>query len=171
MYESSDRRTGWDLWTLPVHGDGKAEPFLQTEFGERLGRLAPNRRWMAYVSNESGRDEVYVRPFPASSGKWMISTAGGTEPRWRRDGRGTVLTSPPTRKLMAVPVKTRSTFEQGVSQALFETRMIEDRTWGYDVTSDGQRFVVSLAVGDSTPAPMNIALNWAASLPRFVLSS
>jgi serine/threonine protein kinase len=165
IYESRDRRTDWDLWTLPVHGGGKAEPFLQTEFAERLGRLAPNRRWMAYVSNESGRDEVYVRPFPASSGKWMISTAGGTEPRWRRDGEELFYLSA-DQKLIAVPVKTHSRFDQGLPQVLFDMRMIDDRTWGYDVTPDGQRFVVSLAVGDSTPAPINIALDWTAALPK-----
>lgn len=159
VYESKDQRTDWDLWTVPAHGDGQAAPFLRSDFAERLGRLAPNGRWMAYVSNESGRDEVYVRPFPASSGQWMISTAGGTEPRWRRNGEELFYLSA-DQKLISVPMKTHARLDHGIPQVLFETRMGDQRIWGYDVTSDGQRFVVSLDVGDSTPAPINIALNF-----------
>jgi Tol biopolymer transport system component len=165
VYESKDRKTDLDLWTLSVRGDRREAPYLQTEFAERLGRLAPNGRWMAYVSNESGRDEVYVRPFPLSSGKWQISTAGGTEPRWRRDGQELFYLAADQR-LMAVPVQSSSRLEHGVPRMLFEARMIQDKTWGYDVTPDGQRFVVGLAVGGSPPAPINIVLNWAAALSR-----
>ena len=165
VYESRDQQTDWDLWTVPAAGGGSGAPFLQTKFAERLGRLSPNGRWMAYVSNESGRDEVYVRPFPLSPGKWMISTAGGIEPRWRGDGEELFFLAADHR-LMAVPVKTVAGFAPGVPHALFETRMIEDRAWGYDLTPDGQRFVVSIDVGDVTPPPIHIVLGWPAAIRR-----
>jgi eukaryotic-like serine/threonine-protein kinase len=164
VFESKSPQTDWDVWTVPAAG-GRAVPFLQTGFAERLGRLAPNRRWMAYVSNESGRDEVYVRSFPEADAKWMISTAGGTEPRWRRDGEELFYLAADHR-LMAVPVKTLSRFARGIPRALFATPMIEDRSWGYDVAPDGERFVVTVEAGTSTPAPVNIILEWRNGMPR-----
>jgi serine/threonine protein kinase/Tol biopolymer transport system component len=164
VFESRSEQTDWDLWTVPA-GGGRAVPLLQTEFAERLGRLAPNGRWLAYVSNETGRDEVYVRPFPPAAGKWMISTAGGTEPRWRRDG-GELFYVAGDRRLMAVSVTTAAAFSQGIPQELFETRMIEDRSWGFDVSPDGRRFVVSVEAGASTPAPVHIVLGWLAAARR-----
>ncbi|HSC27442.1 MAG TPA: protein kinase [Vicinamibacterales bacterium] len=165
VYASRDLRTDWDLWTLPMNGEGREEPFLQTDAAERLGRLSPDGRWMAYVSNESGQDEVYVRPFPPATGQWQISTAGGTEPRWRRDGRELFYLAPGHR-LMAVQVKPGSRFDRGVPGFLFEAPMIADRSWGYDVTADGQQFVVAVDVGSQTPPPINIVLNWTAGLTR-----
>jgi len=165
VYESRDQQTDWDLWTVPAAGVGKAVAFLQTKFAERLGRLAPNGRWMAYVSNESGRDEVYVRGFPASSGKWMISAAGGTEPRWRRDGEELFYVGADHR-LMVVPVVTGSQFSQGLPRALFDARLMDDRAWGYDVAPDGKRFIVSFETGPSTPAPIDFVLGWPGGTAR-----
>jgi serine/threonine protein kinase len=158
VFASRDRLTDWDLWTLDLVGGRTASLYVGTDFAERLGRLSPDGRWMAYVSNESGRDEVYVRPFPAASeGKWQISTAGGTEPRWR--GRELFyLAADGT--LMAVPVTTGSRFDHGAPEALFRAHMIDDRTWGYDVTADGRRFVVTSAGEAPSPAPLSIVLNW-----------
>jgi len=164
VYEVNDPKTGWDLWTLSVRGGGRTTAFLRTEFAESLGRLSPDRRWMAYVSNESGTNEVYVRPFPPSSGKWKISTAGGTEPRWRRDGRELFYLA--DRTLMSVAVQATSTFRTPLPKILFESRVSQKGEWSYDVTPDGQRFVINVAVGDSTPAPINVILNWTAALPR-----
>ena len=129
---------------MPVRGDGPATPFLQTEFAERLGRFSPDGRWMAYVSNESGTDEVYVRPFPVSSGKWKISTAGGTEPRWRHDGKELFFLAPDM-KLMAVAVEAGPTFRSSRPNTLLRNAHEPGRPWGYDVSADGQRFVMKLA--------------------------
>src|SRR6185503_6183910 len=164
VYEDKGRKTDWDVWTVPA-GRGDTVPYLRTEFAERLGRLAPNGRWMAYVSNESGRDEVYVRPFPLSDGKWMISTAGGTEPRWRRDG-GELFYLAADHRLMAVDVETRSQFSQGLPRALFDARLMDDRAWGYDVAPDGKRFIVSFETGPSTPAPIDFVLGWPGGTAR-----
>ena len=82
-----DPKTGGDIWLLPVTGDRRPVPFIQTSFAEHHARISPDGRWMAYVSNESGRDEVYVTRFPRASGKWPVSSDGGNWPVWRRDGR------------------------------------------------------------------------------------
>ena len=165
VYESNDPKTSWDLWTLSVRDGGRATAFLRTEFAERLGRLSPDGRWMAYGSNESGTNEVYVRPFPPSSGKSKISTAGGTEPRWRRDGKELFYLAA-DRKLMSVSVQAASTFLTSLPKVLFETRVSQSGEWSYDVTPDGQRFVINAAVGDTTPAPIIVILNWTIGLPR-----
>jgi len=77
--------TGNDLWILPLSGDAKPKPFVQTEFNETYGSFSPDGRWVAYTSAESGRNEIYVVPFPGPGGKWQISQSGGQYPRWRRD--------------------------------------------------------------------------------------
>ena len=86
VYSELDPKTKWDLWVLPI-GDRKPIRFLNSDFNELQGQMSPDGHWMAYVSDESGQREVYVRPFPASGGIWRISTAGGEEPRWRGDGK------------------------------------------------------------------------------------
>ena len=78
--------TGYDIWVLRL-GDRKAQPFLRTPFNEGAPRFSPDGRWLAYVSDESGRYEIYVQPYPGPGGKWQISTEGGTEPLWNRNGR------------------------------------------------------------------------------------
>ena len=93
-----------DLWVLSVDGEPKPVPFLATDFDERSGQFSPDGRWVAYESNESGRYEIYVRGFPQTGGKWLVSVAGGTQPRWRRDGREIYYVAPDN-KLMAVEVK------------------------------------------------------------------
>jgi dipeptidyl aminopeptidase/acylaminoacyl peptidase len=163
VFDSHDPKTSWDLWVLPAGRTGSAMPFLQTEFAERHGRLSPDGRWMAYVSNESGVNEVYVRPFPDSSGgKWKVSTAGGGVPRWRRDGKELFYLAGP--KLMSVFVQPGSIFAASASQLLFETRASRTGEWSYDVAPDGQRFVINLAIDESVPPPVTIILNWTGGL-------
>ena len=167
VYESRAPKSSWDLWIVPVRGGGHATPFVrETEFAERLGRLSSNGRWMAYVSNESGTDEVYVRPFPVSSGQWKISAAGGRQPC---DGAVTgrnCSSLAPDLKLMSVSVETGSTFHSGDPNTLFETRMSRNGLWGYDVSADGQRFVMNLSARDPVPPPVTVVLNWTAGYGR-----
>jgi hypothetical protein len=108
---------------------------------------------------------VYVRPFPASSGKSKVSTAGGTGPRWRRDGKELFFVAA-DRTLMSVSVQATPLFRTSVPRALFDTRMSQNGEWAYDVTPDGQRFVISVPVGDPSPAPITIILDWTAALRR-----
>ena len=110
LYTLGESGSNPDVWVLPLEGDRKPFPFLQTPFKETQARFSPNGRWVAYVSNESGRNEVYVQTFPASGGKWPVSTKGGTSPLWRGDGKELFYDSGDG-KLMAVEVKTGGTFE------------------------------------------------------------
>jgi Tol biopolymer transport system component len=87
LFDQAASNGGTDIWILPLFGDGKPYPLLQSPFTEYQGHFAPDGKWFAYTSNESGRDEVYVQSFPPSGGKWQVSTGGGAQPHWRRDGK------------------------------------------------------------------------------------
>jgi Tol biopolymer transport system component len=145
LYENLDPTTKYDLWALPLFGDRKPMLFLQTQSNEQQAEFSPDGKWVAYTSDKSGKSEVYVQSFPASGGKSHVSTDGGADPRWRRDGKELFYLSP-DRKLMAVPVKGETTFEADVPKVLFQTRVpaltVYDRN-SYDVTKDGQRFLIN----------------------------
>ena len=168
LYTSIFPKTGLDLWVLPMEGDRKPVPYLQTPFNEDYAKFSPNGRFIAYSSDESGRNEVYVQTFPASSGKWQISAGGGAQPRWRRDGRELFYISP-DRKLMEVEVKSdTSTFEVGTPKALFQTRLPGypgPRNY-YDVSADSQRFLMNNLFGDISSSPITVVINWASDLQR-----
>jgi serine/threonine protein kinase/Tol biopolymer transport system component len=103
LFQAQDQRTNSDLWVLPISGDQKPFPYLHADFSEAQGRFSPDGKWVAYVSNESGKWEVYVQSFPVPGGKWQVSNSGGAQPQWRRDGSELFYISS-DRKLMAVDV-------------------------------------------------------------------
>jgi hypothetical protein len=150
---------------LPLFGDRKPIPYLQTEFIELQARFSPDGRWIAYNSHESGRPEVYVQSFPASADKSKVSTDGGAAPHWRRDGKELFYIAA-DQKLMAVEAKTGTTFQPGLPRALFQMRVdVTDRSC-YTVTKDGQRFLVNTLVEESASMPITVVLNWTADLRR-----
>jgi serine/threonine protein kinase/Tol biopolymer transport system component len=158
-------RTGADLFVLPLSGDRKPHPFLQTRFNELAGQFSPDGRWVAYESNESGRYEVYVAPFPGPGGKCQISTTGGTNPRWRHDGTE-IFYIDPNDKLMAAAVNGKgSSIEVGAVKPLFQTRASTER-YEYAVSADGQRFLINTAPEQTASAPITVVLNWAAGLKK-----
>jgi eukaryotic-like serine/threonine-protein kinase len=173
LYFSPDPQTSTDLWVLPLEGDRTPWVFLKTPFEERQGTFSPDGRWVAYSSNESGRDEIHIRPFagPAASGasasqvggQWQVSTAGGTFPRWRADGRELYYLAP-TGAMMAAPITvTGATLAPGAPVALFSTRVVgggTDASLGrnYDVTRDG-RFLINTVL-DEAAAPITLLMNW-----------
>jgi WD40 repeat protein len=173
LYE--DRKSGntnSDLWVLPMSGDRKPMPYLQTEFYEGSAQISPDNRWVAYSSNESGRMEIYLRPFPnASGGKWQVSVGGGDFARWRKDGRELFYTANDSR-VMAVDIGgTKEAAEVGVPRLLFQTRMRAVRITGigywyaYDVSGDGQRFLIAALPEQSAVAdPLTVILNWTSTL-------
>jgi len=171
VYSEADPKTKWDLWVLPL-GQRRPVPFLQSGFNELYGQLSPDSGWMAYTSDESGQREVYVRPFPASEGKWRISTAGGEQPRWRGDGKELFFAAADG-KMMAVAVKAvagpKPSFETGAPAPLFETHIGEGTghvAFQYHVTKDGKRFLVAAnAAGASTP-PLTAVVNWQVGLKK-----
>ena len=167
-------KTRADLWVLPLEGERKPIPFLQTEFTETQGQFSPDGAWIAYTSDESGQFEVYVRPFPAGPGKGKVSISGGQFPRWRRDGKELFFLAP-NRKLMAAAVKavagSRREFEAAVPQALFETRIPPPAgtgfTWfGYAAAGDGKRFLMLTSAAESAEAPLTVVVNWLAAVKR-----
>jgi Tol biopolymer transport system component len=165
MYRQADPKTKNDLWLLPVTGAGQPTAFLQTPFNEQDARFSPDGKWIAYVSDQGGSFDVYVRPFPAGDREWRISVGGGEEPQWRRDGKELFYMAP-GRKLMAVDIETGSSFAAGVPKMLFETRMRATSSHGehYAVAGNGQRFLIDEVAG--TAAPITVVLNWTAALKR-----
>src|SRR5262249_25866886 len=168
VYVEVDPKTNVDLWILPLFGDRKAFVFLQTPFVEGGGRFSPNGRWIAYTSNESGTNQIYVRPFPPAGGQWRVSTHGGSQPRWRRDGKEIVYLAG-DRKLKGRGVKEDSgALTLGAPKPLFEARTVVQLAGGsiYDVTRDGQRFLVLTPVEETSPSPFTVVLNWTAGLKK-----
>jgi Tol biopolymer transport system component/tRNA A-37 threonylcarbamoyl transferase component Bud32 len=163
-----DPRTRYDLWVFSV-GDHKWESFLQTPNNESRAQFSPNGRWIVYESDESGRKEIYVQSFPASGAKWQISVSGGSQPRWRRDGKELFFLGG-DRKVTAVDVNTEApNFAHGALTPLFATRISkgEDRPGDqYVVTSDGQRFLVNTVAEEGAYSPISVVLNWTAGLKK-----
>ena len=160
--------TALDLWLLPLSGDRQPTSFLDTPFYEATGMLSPDGRWMAYSSEESGRREVYVQPVPPSGGKWLISTDGGRDARWRSDGRELYYLSLDN-ELMAVdiePAGDAPTWEN--PRALFQApfRQFPQQRNSFDVTADGQRFLVNTLVEGASSTPITWILNWTAELEQ-----
>jgi Tol biopolymer transport system component len=158
-------KTHIDIWVLPLTGDKKPFPFLQTEFRESFPAFSPDSKWMAYVSDESGREEVYVAPFPAAGRKLQVSTGGGTLPLWRGDGKEIFYVTLDN-KLMAAEVTVRGdTFQVGAVKMLFEARMRRPGTI-YDVTRDGRRFLVNTLPAQQSTPPFVLVVNWPADLKK-----
>ncbi|MEP6707320.1 MAG: protein kinase [Pyrinomonadaceae bacterium] len=166
LHSTADPKAKLDLWVLPLEGDRKPFPYLTTEFAETAGQFSPNGRWIAYSSDESGRNEIYVAPFPSPVGKRQISTAGGSAPKWRGDGKE-IFYRAAENKLMAVEVNGEgASLEVGAVWALFEARPGGPGNV-YDVTADGQRFLVNTALEQKAPsAPITLVINWTADLKR-----
>ena len=154
---------GWsDLWILPLTGDRKVFELLQTRSGEVGSVFSPDSRWLAYASNESGKNEVYVRSYPGAGGKWQISTAGGIRPRWRRDGKEIFYISGDG-TLMSVAVNEGVSLDFGLPKPLFKVLV---RFGYYDVTADGQRFLVNVRPEQEEIPPITLVLNWAEGLQK-----
>ena len=163
LIDASTKR-GWDLGFYSS-AEKKTSLFLSTPANEANGRFSPDVRWLAYASDESGRYEVYVQPFPATGGKWQISTAGGGQPVWNRNGKEIFYVSADN-KLMAVDVKADSGFEAGTPRALFDVRLKTGTGWKYDISPDGQRFLANIAVGETKANLITLVLNWAAEIKQ-----
>ena len=157
----------WNLWGLPLVGDRKPFPYRSGEFNENEATLSPNGRFLAFTSNESGRNEVIVQPFPdPSRGRWQISTEGGSTPRWRRDGRELYYMDLKGR-LMGLSVTTAPEFGIQQTTLMVQTTLALPLPTGggqspYDVTPDGQRFLVALPLAGSGATPISVRVNWAA---------
>jgi Tol biopolymer transport system component/tRNA A-37 threonylcarbamoyl transferase component Bud32 len=176
LYATMGGKTNGDLWVLPLEGRQKPVPFLRTEFDEGDGRFSPDGRWVAYVSNESGRYEVYVRPFSPDAlgegisnagGKWLISENGGYNPIWRQDGKELYYIDPDG-KLMAVKLTPGSVFQAGVPRVLFQAPpggLDSQGLTQWAPSPDGKRFLF-LVPETQGGVPFTVVLNWQAGLKK-----
>ena len=169
LYMSADPKTGLDIWTLPLD-DRKPLPIVQTNFEEQLAQFSPDGKWIAYQSNESGRFEIYVQPFSSpngkAGGKLRISTDGGAQARWRRDGLELFYIALDGR-LMAAPIRFASNgqaVEAGAPVPLFATRvggaLQPYPRHEYMVSPDGQRFLLNTVTEEASTSPITVILNW-----------
>jgi serine/threonine protein kinase/Tol biopolymer transport system component len=157
--------TGWDVFVYAFE-EKTAKPFLHSHYAEVNPRFSPDAHWVAYASDESGRSEVYVQPFPGPGNKFQVSTAGGGQPVWRRDGKE-LFYREANGRFMAVPIaRADASFEAGQPQPLFEARSMTTPGTHYDVAADGQRFIVSVPAGAEGASPLTVVLNWPALLRR-----
>jgi Tol biopolymer transport system component len=157
------RQTSQDLWVLPLTGDRNPREFAASEAGEAAGRFSPDGRWVAYRSGETGRAEIFIAPFPGPGKKTRVSGEGGANPKWRRDGRELFYLSSNT--IMAVDVDLRGAEPiVGTPHALFSVSMAQvgQQSW-YDVTPDGQQFLINAIRDTLAPVPFTVTSNWLAA--------
>ena len=154
MYRGIDPVTGNDLWALPLFGDRKPLPVARTTASELAPRVSPDGRWIAYQSNESGRAEIYVQPFPGTVPWLQVSAEGGFGPQWRGDGRELFFENP-NEIMMAAPIAVAG----GTIQAGTPVSLFPKPEGPYAVATDGQRFLVAAVSADGSP--ITILLNWA----------
>ncbi|MEE9264628.1 MAG: protein kinase [Vicinamibacteria bacterium] len=165
IFLATPSETRDDIWLLPLEGEKTPQALIRSQFNERNAVLSPNGRWLAYQSDESGRFEVYVQAYPGLGGKWQISTDGGSGPLWARSGRELFYRNGD--QMMAVPITTQSGFSAGEPRLLFEGRFEHfERHPGYDVSLDGQRFLMIRTPPESAPRRLNVILNWFEELER-----
>ena len=175
VYQVNKPNSGRDVFSVEVSGDRKPVPVLNSPFNQSHPQVSPDGKWVAYHSNETSRNEIYVRPFPSGAGKWQVSAGGGEFARWRSDGRELFYMSANTRgKMMAVNVRSGgSRFASDAPRALFDTGYVNLPHTGnyhtYAVSRDGQRFLIprppASAVADAAPL-VAVVLNWAAAIEK-----
>jgi len=166
-------KNSYDIWALSNPsggGERKAFPVADTEFSELHGQISPDSRWVAYDSTETGKPDVFVQPFPPGegrAGKWVVSSGGGLQPRWRADGRE-IFYLGADRSLMAVDIQTSTALQAGLPHRLFSIPgvTVADTVFKYDVTRDGKTFVMVSASPAAMSMPMTVVLNWQSAQKR-----
>ena len=165
VFMRSTQETSFDIMRLSLRNPTEIRPLLQTSAYEGGGRLSPDGRWLVYISNESGQNEVYLRPFPALDRRWTISTQGGTQALWNPNGKEIFYRNGD--KMMAVDLTTTPEVKLSAPRVLFEQRYAFGAgitMANYDVTRDGQRFI--MVKDESGAARLNVILNWLSELTR-----
>jgi serine/threonine-protein kinase len=176
LFSENDASTGLDIMILTLDNNRHVTPLVRTPANERNGEISPDGRWLAYQSDESGQIEIYVRPFPAvESGRWQISTSGGTRPLWSRDGRELFYLSPTDSSLMRVVVERGATWTASTPGRVLDRAVPFISTYAgrsYDVSPDGQRFLMPDYVMPSNsstgPASLVVVQHWFEELKRLV---
>jgi serine/threonine protein kinase/Tol biopolymer transport system component len=162
LFSEQDAETSWDLWVLPLdNGEARPYPLLQGPFDEVVGRFSPDGRWVAYRTNESGRNEIYVVPFPGPGRKWQVSTEGGLWAEWRADGKE-IFYQTTDGDVAAVTVERRGEgLAFGPPRPLFPLEA-QETNFHFSPTPDGQRFLTIEPVGGQRAQPITVVVNWTA---------
>jgi eukaryotic-like serine/threonine-protein kinase len=156
--------TGYHLWALPLFGDGKPFPIVQSTFEERYPEVSPDGKWMAYQSNESGRWEIYITAFPGGGAKWQVSSVGGASAKWRKDSKELFYLDP-SDNLVAVDVNVSGRAVQlGAPHTLFQAIGIQREFGPYDVSADGKKFLINSGNLKEGSDPFTLVQNWPAEL-------
>jgi eukaryotic-like serine/threonine-protein kinase len=153
------------VWMLPLSGERKAAPFVQSQFTAFVSAFSPDGKWLAYCSSESGEQKVYVVPFPGPGGKWQVSPGGGCYPHWRRDQRELFYLSADDKITAAEVRASGSSFVIGAVTPLFQTQVYRSIAGAYDVTADGQHFIIAYEPGQPNVA-ITLVENWDAELKK-----
>jgi dipeptidyl aminopeptidase/acylaminoacyl peptidase len=168
VYTQAGPEGGTELWLLPTSGDRKPVPFLKTQYNVLQGQVSPDSKWIAYTSNESGRNEIYVQSFPAGGGRWLVSSSGGSLARWRRDSKELFYRAPDGR-LMATPVRQAAKgLEFGTPSPLFRVSEAQGIfSYPYDLSPDGQKILALVPTQVARDAAsLNVIVNWDAELKK-----
>jgi len=167
FFENWIPKSSATVWVLPVTGDRQSKPALPpSSFDQLQGKISPDGHFLAYSSNESGRGEVYVQPFPATGGKWQISSGGGGLPLWRPDGKELFFLAEGG-KVMSAEIGTDRGFQSGIPRQLFQADIkYRGDAWPYDVRADGQALIINVLAQGNSAAPLTIVLNWTATLKQ-----
>ena len=178
LYSQIESKTKSDLWVMPIAGGHKPTVYVNSEFNETHGQFSPDGRWIAFVSDESGRPEIYVRPFPLAEGgggKWTVSNGGGITPRWRRDGKELFFLSTNLRTVMVAQVSYSPSLKISVPAPAFNAPVQNNvatgaagwNSFNWDVTADGQKFLLpTIATQENDRQPINVVLNWTTLLRK-----
>ena len=175
LYNTRHPKTGLDIWAAPMAGDRKPVPVIGTASDETAGQFSPDGRWVAYQSNESRPVQIYIRPFPGPGGPKQVTTAGGSQPRWRPDGKELFYVGLDGR-LMAVPIAVGADrqLDPGTAVALFRTQLAT----GPNINSGGLgskcavrscpdgRFLMNMTLEPATASPITVVLNWDAAMKK-----
>jgi dipeptidyl aminopeptidase/acylaminoacyl peptidase len=165
LYRTQDLKTRYDIWALPLDEGQKPFAVVQTSFDERDAQFSPDGKWIAYESDESGRFEIYLQPFPGPGAKWPVSRNGGAQVRWRSDAKELFYVGLDER-LMAVPIRLPSNdqdVEIGAAVALFSSHVggaVTVRRQQYTVSPDGQRFLMNTVSDEASTSPITVIQNW-----------
>jgi eukaryotic-like serine/threonine-protein kinase len=167
LFDHQDKAGKFSIWVLPFNGARKPSTFVESQFNSQMGMFSPDGHWVAYVSGDSGIDEVYVAPFPGPGARVQVSSGGGSEPRWRRDGQELFYLSPELKMMAAQITATAGDLRVGSVRTLFVVTPIGGVSgYLYDVTADGQKFIISQDFEHTSTVPLTIVTNWAAELRK-----
>ena len=147
-------------------GEQKPFPVVATNFVDVAPAFSPDGKWLAYANDETGRMEVYIQPFPSGAGRWQVSTAGGSRPKWRKDGKELFFDTT-DQQVMAVDVNQNgASLQLGAPHALFKATTVAGPSGPYTVSADGKKFVMNTVLPQSITEPLTLITNWTADLKQ-----